>query len=248
MKNIFIITEPRTGSNFLCTLFKNYKNVRVLNELFHFPDPKEPLVFVRDEEKKFLYKRLNLNTTTELSEFFCKNPKETLNILDKIIPSSKIFKIHRDIFQIYDFDFILDEYDVILLRRKKQLYQYVSYKIAIELDKWHSVDTNHIQITLNLNDYLKWKNSSNNYFEGVKSRLKNKNYLELIYEDHLENKNINTILDTLDDWILSTDTKLERMNNIYQPMFKKQNKRHISEIITNYDEIKSLLPEIGIVN
>jgi len=243
MKNIFIITEPRTGSNLLCETFYCFQPTRIINELFLTDSNENNLAIktlIRDNEKELLYKELNLSNLKELSNFFVHNPKQSLILLDQIIPITKVYKIHDWQLDMYDLDFILEESAIVLLTRKQKIYQYASFEIAKQLNQWHSIDTNHIQITVNPEHYVEWKTKSYNYYNNIKSRLKDRNYLELNYEDHLENINTDQLLKDINDWLNDIDLKLTLGD--YRPkIFKKQNLRHISDIVKNYDQIYDIL-------
>ena len=106
--NIIVLAQARTGSCLLCNIFGMLNPCRNLNELFlshkFAEDPKNlPVVphqyFFKILERKYLFDRLRLqnNDYVGLLKHFSSYPEETINLLDQIIPATKIIKILDDL-------------------------------------------------------------------------------------------------------------------------------------------------------
>jgi len=244
-KNIFILSERRTGSNYLCDTFTYYDNVRVMNELFNRLNKVEKFDDVYDNEHEMLYKFFKVSTFDSLVNAFLSNPQKSLTFLSGIIPCYKLIKIQDDQLKEFKLNFIFDEEDsfFIVLKRQQKIYQYVSDIISEKTKQWHSVDTSDVTITVDRRNFELWLERSNNYYNEITSILRDRNidFLSLTYENDIGH-NVDRLLEKIETWAVNNDLKLIRKaNNDGYISVIKQNKRDILNIVKNYKEIEDLV-------
>lgn len=244
--NIIILSQPRTGSSLLCEIFHCFKQTRVLYELFNEgKDRKSPML--AQFERKFICREEDYSDGETFNKFIQVNPIKTISRLERVIPNLfRVFKIHLVDAQDWNIDFLFENpnNDFILLHRRNKLEQYVSDKLASMTgafsihDELNGISSRSTTLEFNLKDYRRFLNGNEWLYEKYISKLKSRgiDYLEVFYEDSLENYNENFIT-TIQQWAVRNDIVLER-NNYVPQHYQKQNLRPMSEIITNWEEIK----------
>jgi LPS sulfotransferase NodH len=249
MKNIIILSQPRTGSNLLCELFFAYDSFRILNELFirfhninHVPHTK----LLREHEITALIDHFKLEdrSMTSLIETLNNNTKETLMFLSQIISQYKIIKIHDFMLKDFDLDFVFNDPETkfIVLERESKISQYISRIVADRLFKWNYVDTSDIKVYVDPDKFLKFKEESINWYKDIETRLINNgyNYLKLSYEKDLEDIDYDIILPKINNWL--DENNISYHNNEYKIKYHfKQNQSTLEYVIENFSEIKNLI-------
>jgi len=260
MKKIIVIaSEPRTGSNLLVEALNLYKPVRPLNEFylqindFYFVDgiipPDLPhKTLIRETERAQLAEFLGVakddfaNLITQIRA----RPIESLLKLHELINDNIIIKAHW--FHFEELDLIskglldLPNVEVILLERTGRLHSYVSKLKARQYDKWHNVDTSDIKVHVDPKDFLEDQTRSLNWYKYMRSELtaRNKDYLEVNYEQDLDNFNKEKFYSLVDSWLVKTGLDLEK-SSYEMKYFKKQNNAPIENSIENWEELSSII-------
>ena len=127
----------------------------------------------------------------------------------------------------------------ILLSRKDKLKQFVSDQLAKVSNKYSTRDPEHkiynsINLVVDPNEFNKYKNDSDLHYKKYKEKLADHNYLELVYEDDVENDLADTI-EKIDKWLKDNDIVVERKS--YNLIYQKQNTRSLADTIVNYSDI-----------
>jgi len=249
MKNIIILSQPRTGSNLLCELLFSYGSFRILNELFirfHDINDVPHTKSLREHEITALIDHFKLKdrSLTSLIETLNNNPRETSEILSQIIPQYKIIKIHDFMLKDFELDFIFDDPETkfIVLERESKISQYVSRIVADKLVKWTRVDTSDIKVHVDPDKFLKFKEESIDWYKTIETRLINNgyNYLKLSYESDLEHIDYDVLLPKINNWL--DQNQISYHNNGYKIKHHvKQNRSTLEHVIENFSEIKSLI-------
>ena len=249
--NIIVLAQARTGSCLLGDVFSMLKPCRDLNELFisyQFAENPSNLRFIphqfffTTQELINLFNQLNIKLYDyrDLLRYFSENPKDIMNLLDKMIPVTKIIKIldHQMTTTDLDFIFQLPNTKFVLLNRTNKLDQYVSYEIAKKNGRWTNTDTSNIKIHVDRNDFLKFSNESYSWYEKIKQRLslEGHDFLEINYEDNLNCESLNPVMFKIKEWLSlqGIETSVGRTKTRY----KKQNNAPISEKILNFNELR----------
>ena len=145
-----------------------------------------------------------------------------------------------------DLEFIFDDPETkfIVLERTSKLSQYVSLTAALSLGRWTEVDTTGTKVHIDPTAFLKFKNESDAWYQMIESKLSSKghNYLKLTYEQDLENINYDVLIPKINKWLDDNNIKYLNNKNYRIKNSIKQNNSSLEESITNYDEVKGLLP------
>lgn len=250
MKNIIVLSQPRTGSNLLCELFFSYLPIRVLMEFFiYFQDEKDVPHFnlLRKQELDALVNHFSLqdNSIDSLTTALNQNPREALEVLSSIISQYKVIKLHDFMLEQMDLEFIFNDPETkfIVLERTSKLKQYVSLTTALSLGRWTDVDTTDIKVHVDPEAFLKFKNESTAWYQMIESKLTSKghNYLKLTYEQDLENIDYNVLIPKINNWLDNNNIRYLNNSNYRIKNSIKQNLSSLEDTITNYDEIKGLI-------
>ena len=249
MKNIIILSQPRTGSNLLCEMFFSYLPFRVLMEFFiYFHDendmPHSKLLRTNELDTLFEHfkpqQRNILSLTTELNQ----HPKEAMDVLSSMISHYKIIKLHDFMFKQMDLEFIFNDPETkfIVLERSSKIKQYISGINANKLRKWQHVDTSDMKVQIDPSEFLKFKQASNSWYQDIEAKLQKNgcDYLKLNYEEDLEELDQTLLLAKINNWL--DRNGIRYINTGYKvKFFNKQNNSPVEDLIVNYDEIKDLL-------
>lgn len=240
----------RTGSNFLCTILRRFKDLRVLNELFiEVTNPKEIPIeghFSRHEQLK-LFKKFAVENKSipQLVEELNRNPKLTLSYIDELIPNYKVIKVHNFIFKNFNLQYMIDDPECIfiVLNRSSKIKQFVSLEIARKLNIHSKIDTSQEKILVDPNIFLQFQHDSYEWYNELCQTLSSKNYLQINYEEDLEkfDDNKQLIYSKIIRWL--QHNKIDLRQGLYKTNFfmKKQNLASLQDQIINYQEIKHLI-------
>ena len=249
MKNIIILSQPRTGSNLLCEFLFSYGSFRILNELFirfHNINDVPHTKLLREHEITALIDHFKLEdrSLTSLIKTMNDNTKETLTFLSQIISQYKIIKIHDFMLKDFDLDFVFNDPETkfIVLERETKISQYISRIVADQLVKWTYVDTSDVKVHVDPDKFLKFKEESINWYQAIETRLINNkcNYLKLSYERDLENIDYNVLLPKINNWL--NQNQISYYNNDYKVKYHiKQNRSTLEHVIENFSEIKNII-------
>lgn len=252
--NIVILSQPRTGSSFLCELFTCFKDTRVLYEFFApggVPQDTAPhKTQLKYFEKAYIYRDYSFPKHNELIDFIQANPQLSMDRLEQVVfRENRVIKTHLFQMNSLGLDFLITRPNTkfILLSRTNVLEQYVSRRLAVETGVFSSQDETEettsttATFSLDLSDYRNFKNSNESLFNSYRKKLTDagQNFLELTYEDDLLQFN-SSVMSKIQSWANSNNIPLERNDN-FPSQFKKQNTRTIDQIVLNYDQIKDLL-------
>lgn len=249
-KLILILCEPRTGSNLLCEAMESYSNLQCINEFYlsphiglyikqdNIPDdlPHKDLLTEKQQDCLFKFLNVEYNDYYNLLVNIYNNPIASLIELYNVTDKTLVVKIMHKHFEDCGLDKLLELpfVEVILLERSNKLEEYVSHRKAIEHDKWYNTDTSNLKIKVDIDKFLKKKKWSLEWYAMLRQRLDN--YLELNYEKDLQEFNQNQFCTMFDVWLTNIEVSIDKTNHKMK-FFKKQNNAHISQSISNYDEI-----------
>lgn len=216
-----LISQPRSGTHFLTSILRN-------NNFNWAKD--EPLYYFLEQNFDYYNKSVKLNE--EVAAFFSY-------YLNKKLPGFKTntgFSSHIfDLEVINGLEYFLNKNNnlkVIFLTRKNLLKRYVSRKIAKLTQNYVNSQTTHM-VSLNTEEVKQDIDYCKKEQELFLCKLKNLNvqFINLTYEELYSNPAI-----TLEkiDLLLGTGLK-------FLPSTKKQENRHLSDIIVNYNQLKDEL-------
>ena len=132
-------------------------------------------------------------------------------------------------------DYVLDNPDIkiILITRKSQLEQFVSYKKAVRSGRW---SYSNVRVTskvkVDLKEFTAYQLSYNKNLTELKKRLNNHQVFSMTYEDLVANQE--RVLSDLQTFLTVPGKKLKSL-------LKKQSRSPISQQIENWEEIKNQL-------
>jgi LPS sulfotransferase NodH len=241
MENILILGQQRTGSNLLCYALSFFKNYRNINEFYSVDDNTfiYDLVFLEEERTQLfdMYKTKNWKVLLE------KIHQEPILALDNL---NFLLKKQNKVIKLLDHQFqknnklykLIDMFDkVIITERSNTLDQYVSLKIADQTDVWWGQNTDNAKITLDINDYQEFCKNKNVYYEDLKFRLEEKNYITINYEQELSTGITDSLLFKLQQFLNNSPQIVMKDKN----RIEKQSTINCINKIDNYDEIKQYL-------
>lgn len=211
-KKFIVISTSRTGSTLLMALLNNHKNVICDGELF---------------------KNLNGKSCEYIwYDFFNHKPKNIKQV------GFKLFYSHPRDKDKTVWDIILNDKDIkiIHLMRKNILRIYLSQRIGIKTKQWtenvnrpHNISLESKKVDIDFQECSDAFNKITDYQDKTKQMFKNHEYLEVYYEDIVENREIE--LDRIFDF-LNVEKMEVTANN------KKQNPETFDELINNYSDLK----------
>lgn len=252
--NIIVLAQARTGSCLLCNVFGMLNPCRNLNELFisyKFAEIAENLHLVPHQyfftlmERVEIFDRLKIeyNNYTELLKYLSEHPEESIDLLDKIIPATKIIKILDHQMVTADVNFIFDRPNTkfILLDRTNKIEQFVSHETAKKSGQWINTDTSNIKINVDKTEFLKFIDDSSIWYDQIRHRLtvNGHDFLEVNYEADLNTNNLDTLMFKIKNWL--SIQGIETTVGSTKILYKKQNSLPMSEKISNFDEIRDLI-------
>jgi len=237
--NLIVIGQQRTGSNLLCYALSFFKELRNINE-FYSVDRNNFIydLFFTQEERDLFFKNFNTRDWRELLDKIHVDPISSYNYINTVLSGNKIIKLLEHQFEINSKLYSLLEEDCkfIILDRKNDLEQYVSLKIADNNDVWWKENTDNFQITLDIDDYNKFKKQKKEFYSNLESKLKGKTFIKLNYENDLQNGITDILLKKLSNF-LEIACYQDKDRNI----IKKQNTIECYKKIKNYREIKDFI-------
>jgi LPS sulfotransferase NodH len=170
-----------------------------------------------------------------------------MDLLDKIIPVTKIIKILDYQMESADLEFLFQRKNTkfVLLERYNKLEQFVSHETSKKIDKWINADTSNVKIHVDRTEFTNFVNKSTAWYEKIRTRLASEghNFLEINYERDLNHENLDPVVLKVKDWLAtqSIDTDF-RYTDI---QYKKQNLSPMSEKISNFDEISDIFDTLS---
>ena len=263
--NVVVLAQARTGSNLLCNVFAMLSPCRDLNEVFLSPSALPPMLhnvkwfsnsdvppfphhyFFNLSEKIYLFNYLRVNDYPSLLSYITQHPAEIMDLLDKIIPVTKIIKILDYQMESADLEFLFQRKNTkfVLLERSNKLEQFVSHETSKKIDKWINADTSNVKIHVDRTEFTNFVNKSTAWYEKIRTRLASEghNFLEINYERDLNHENLDPVVLKVKDWLAtqSIDTDF-RYTDI---QYKKQNLSPMSEKISNFDEISDIFDTLS---
>ena len=192
---------------------------------------KEIIKTKRDIFKNDNVSRLTGNTNSDLiiARYLHSHPKEFFeSVIEACSPNHIVFKTHLYIWKVTDLDWLfnLPNTYFIVLDRKSRLAQYTSLTIANNIKKWSRYNTSKERVTLDPMEFQEFKRLTDrgyNHFYINELKKCNSNYLNLYYEDDLEN--------------LEPDLFLERNNSVFPKRMVKQNSTPLESQIINFEDV-----------
>ncbi|MFA9202028.1 MAG: Stf0 family sulfotransferase [Candidatus Nanopelagicaceae bacterium] len=225
-----IICRKRTGSNFLVSLLQSHPKIRAFGEVFgddeqiHWGYPSYSSAKVLQTRKKDPIKFLD---QIVFRDFL----KSTKAVGFKLLYQEESNFSKKTVCEYLQ---RIKNLNVIHLKRKNILANYVSWQIAKKTDVWILLkqQNNHKQtLEIDYEDCL-------NYFQKTKALEKEH---EIFFAKH--SKQTHTLY--YEDLVANTEKEIQEIQQFLgleslplTPYTKKQETRHIKEIITNYDELK----------
>lgn len=254
--NVVVLSQPRTGSNFLLKIFLSFIPFRQFGELYLNQSNSSPFTgvpklgipfnlmhhYFKETERLKFFQEFNVANVEDLVKSVCRNPEKSFQLLENIVKENIVIKVQD--YMLNDLKFLLDHPNTyfVVLERKDKLKQFASQKIAGLTNIWERTDTSHLQISIDPKEFLIYKNNSINWYTYIEDVLKEKghNFLKLYYEDNLDIENYSQILDIIQDWM--KDNKIVHFRTSRKSnYFVKQNKSPIEQVVINYNELKETI-------
>jgi LPS sulfotransferase NodH len=256
--NVIVLAQARSGSNLLCSIFRKLKPCRDLGEVFMPYDFIGNLgnvtqvphtVLFSSVEKALLAQKFNIDYKdyyVQLLQSLSRNPEETINYLDKIIPTTKVIKILSHHLSHINIEFLLKSKNTkfILLERRNKLAQFVSLEVSYETGVWVNDNTSDVKVHVDFDKFKKYMHESDTWHQKIASVLTQYqgDFLKVTYEDDLNFDDHSTITNKIKDWLASNGVLTDvDYKNIVE--LKRQNLLPLAEKILNYEEIKSEFPQ-----
>ena len=239
MNNILIIGQQRTGTTNLQYALSFFKDYRNCGELFSVDENNFIYkIFWSDKEIKKLYNFYKTKNWRKLLHKINKDPVQSMAFFDHLYPNNKIIKLLDHQIKKYPqlINLIKHSNNIIVVHRKDTLAQYVSWAIADSTQVWTARDTTKDKIILDVNLYKEFVDAKKKFYNTVETYCKNKNTINIYYEDDLVNGIDDKLLFALKRF---TKTNYENKNRNY---FVKQNKnKDVSQQITNWNDVKKIV-------
>lgn len=250
MMNIIILSEPRTGSSILGEIISSFTPTRMIQEYIINQSANSPHInLLNDHERSCLFKLMKVSNVDELVQSIKDHPELGFSSLDQVIQENKIIKIHDYWFEKIDLNFIfeLENTKFVLIDRSSKIEQYVSEKISFQLNRWNRFDTSNISIQVDIPDFLKFQQRSEEWSKYITKKLEEykHDYLHVNYEQDLKSENFSHLIDRLEKW-LNQDGSIFKRNQFEPRIFKRQNYSLLSDRIKNYSEIESIINPTGV--
>ena len=244
MENILILGQRRTGSNLLCHAISFFDGYRNINE-FYTADSENffyDLLF-SEEEKRVLFDWASRPDKKADKEILLYNireePVKAFELLNSIISENKVVKLlEHQLTQANKLYSAIDQFDkFIILERSNTLEQFVSEKIASQYDVWWDINTNDFQIELDVEEYWNYCNVKDLFYQDIRSRLKDKNYITINYEQDLIDGITDSLLTRLQSFLTNSPKIVREDRN----RIKRQNTTDVTTKISNWDEVRKYI-------
>ena len=186
-KRFCVISQPRSGSNFLLALLNSHPEIICHGELFH---------------RRAIYSKLRRwpveqRSAGKLSALLTRNMAPRLFLNNHMSMSQDAWPTANAIgfkhFPSYSRRILRyvcrsPEYEIIYLSRINTVLQYASERTARNTDIWVSreprqQDGNAVRVSFSMQDFLYYVDKLNRYDKLVRSALGDKSFLEIAYED-----------------------------------------------------------------
>lgn len=250
MEKFIVLSYPRTGSTFLVKKINTIEDIVCHSEIFHNHFDAFSRAFL---DRQIINRHLNkpvfgflLNEKRVLKKLFKLKNSQPQRFLEEIYQCKataigfKLFPGQNDV----QFSKLLDKKDVhkIVLERKNRLRSYISEQISIKTNKWdlyHGEKPVKVQVTVDPNDFFRYKKKIDEYVGRIENHLKltNQCYLKLTYDQILDSFPNDKLFE-----LLAIPDKPVQTNDVNQ---KKQNPYSLNELIKNYDGVKVELQKKG---
>jgi hypothetical protein len=185
----------------------------------------------------------NANRELIIGRYIHTYPKEFFeSVVEVFSPNHIVFKTHLYVWKISDVDWLFDCPDThfIVLERRSKLAQYTSLAIANKTRKWSRYNTSNERVHIDPMEFQEFKRFTDrgyDHFFIKELKKRNSNFLQLYYEDDLENIDSELFLRKIQNWMLSNGINLERNNTLFPKKMIRQNTTPLKDQITNYNEV-----------
>lgn len=157
----------------------------------------------------------------------------------------KIHSYHIGANQSVASEFIaLPSTEVMILRRRNTLKQYVSLLKALAANSWDGTDTTDIKVRVDPVSYGEFLSAMQAWYDGIRAQCSRagKDLLEIGYEEHLENVNRDQMVlaSLIEPWFDRNGIKVSRSGYVPKKV-QRQDSSLLEESITNWDEIRHML-------
>lgn len=155
----------------------------------------------------------------------------------EIYDRSNAFVVHREYANDELCELISNEKDVkiIFLTRENVLDSFISYQMASKTNVWQLNNGanyfNNLQICFKIDDYVKYRDRNTELIKKFKSIVENKDVLYVTYDE--VQQNFDKVLNFLG------------AEGEFNPQIQKQEKRPMSKVVFNYDEMCLHLKRLG---
>ncbi len=240
MKKVCIVSIPRTGTNYLCSLLAQHVAIDSRYEIFH---RKQPFSIKESELNDFfdeLYLKSKPITNEEKASILIAHPIKFTNFLIKNsrnnILSYKIFPWHLDRNTLVK-ELLNDPDTVFLICKRKAIDSYISKEKASLVSTYRKVDTTNIKPEINFKDYKKWYNQRENWYQFIETALiTSKSKSKVIYYEDFSRKDDTSNLNFVIKCIESLGIKLHTLNYAKTTFTKQDKNEDYAKKVENWEE------------
>lgn len=177
MDAICLIAAPRTGTNHLCEVLKNFGDLASYPELFE-PQGARGI----DASSWPLLRRLTGvdfadQRDTRLAAFIHEQPSAWLDALEiaargdgKRVMGFKLCRHHLPL-ETIERQIMPRTGTRVMMVVRRQIDSYVSWRKAVELGKWHGVDTTGIRLELDPDKFTEWLDAQERWYDHWRNYL-----------------------------------------------------------------------------
>lgn len=250
-KIIFVLSEARTGSTFLCQLLTRFQPTLDLQEVFNL-NKIDLYTNTGLEFNKLLdyhYRDVIgdvINDPTKPTLEFINDPMKLLSLLAQHFQRTLIVKIHLHQLQMFsdqNINLILSSanHKFILLNRSNFLELYISLMTAGASGIWNTTDTSNSMIKIDEDEFRRTFNEHQTKYASIKKKLQDHNidYLYINYDLDLKNYNDQKFIDLVKPWLINQGLTLNLSKELPSTILKQNNSIDISHNILDYDELPS---------
>lgn len=190
VKEIVLISAPRSGTNFFCECLDAYPEVMGLYEIFN---PAGAFGAGRGNQLEILNEVTGLNAESASDEavvqLFRRTPEAALEAMAEVAArtgrsafSYKVFPKQLDGAVLRDL--LAAENRHVLILTRSRLDVFVSYEKARQSKTWKNTDTSGMKPDIQVDEFLTWAEGNDAWFEDVADQLDElgKSYRVLSYE------------------------------------------------------------------
>jgi len=234
-QKFIILGWYRTGSNFFAYSVNSHPHILCYSEIF-FPRKifwGSGIYGIDSNDEKMINYR-NEHPERFLNEYIFRNYSKRIKAVGfKIFYPQIENSIYRDLIK----DLLnIQDLKIIHIKRKNYLNILVSHKIAtktgqrLKVNKADNINKSDFKLYLKPKECIKYFNDLDGYINKYNSVFKNHEMISIYYDDLVRNYNIN---------IKKIHDILGVRDIVAHSLTQKQNQRNLSDIINNYDELKS---------